>query len=775
MMLRAATLLFAIALALVPAAAANGQTAPSLAVDTFFAPPSGIADGDFSPTNIIPDVPAAVAVAGDRIYTVGRTGSSFSADIGIIARRSDGSFDAGFSGDGMLIVPVAAGTEEDDGRGVTVLTDGRIRVLATTRTSLNKDVLVLGLEPDGDPDPSFGTAADARGNRTVLLTSAGEDTAGRIAAAPDGRIAIVGSRRIGGSDDTFVALLNADGSPVDGFGTNGVEVLNLAGGAVNDRGVDVAFRPGGGVVVLASLESPNRAVLAALDAQGEEDPAFGTGGRLALEVGGSTTFPGGLVDHGGALYVSGSTTIGADTDAFVARVDAAGAAVQPRRFDVRGVFVPAGRAAATHAADLVVVPGAPPTLVAVGTVQYATDGGSQATDWAAAAFNGFETDITAAGYGDLVIPAPGEAGLFSAAAGAGGWAAVAGRHVLNADDGFGTARLLIDADKACDLAVSVAEPAEIVFRGRAPASLPVTVTNVGSRPCAGTVTVPPPYRMTPVETGVVAPGATFAPPAVPIAFDGVRRAEDALVVSVQAAGDANATNDRTLAHVVFSFCDLGLEPVGRRHRVPSEGAWGFPVTLRNSGTIPCRIRIASKPRYSLAGGESVADRVPGRAPRGARPGARARVILRAVARDDVDAANDVATIRARVVGVGDSEVRRYGALGFSGRATGGSGTRKQRPLRLERVDVAVMRKRGDGCAWLRSARGGFKAGRPRTGSGCGGRRWIRASGTARWRLRLGERLPPGRYVAFSRATIAARYAEARFSAGDRNRVEFRVG
>jgi len=687
-----------------------------------------------------------------------------------MARRPDGTFDAGFSGDGRLVIPIAADAE-DDGRGVGVLPDGRIRILRTTRASANKDIVVLGLEADGDPDPSFGTA-DARGNRSVVLTGAGEDAAGRIALAPDGRLAIVGSRRVGSTDNLVVALLNGDGSPADGFGANGVEVVDLGGGAVNDRGTDIVFRPGGGLAVIAALDSPNRAVLYAVDGHGDADPAFGTGGQLTLDPGGTSTTPGGLVEHGGALYASGSTAVGSDTDAFVARIDAAGAAVQTRRFDVRGRFVAAGQAATTHAADLVVAAGAPPTLVAVGTVQYTNELGSQPTDWAAAAFSGFESDITAAGYGDLVIPAPGDGGLFSVATGGNGWVAVAGRHVLSADDGFGNARLLIDADKACDLAVSVAEPAEIVFRGREPSTLPVGVTNVRTRSCAGTITVPAPYRMAPVQTGPVAAGTTFVTSAVPIAYDGARRADDVLVVSLQVAGDANANNDRTAAHVVFSFCDLGLRPA---RRVPSEGAWGFPVTLRNSGTIACRVRVASKPRYSLASGESVADRVPAAAPPGARPGTRETLVLRASATGDVDAANDSAMVRARVVGVGDSDVLKRGARGFSGAASGGSGTQKRKPLRPKRVDVALLRKGSGRCAWLRSPRGGFRAGKPRAGGGCGGRRWVRAEGTRHWRLRLAERLPPGRYMVFSRVTIAAGFPEARFSAADRNRVEFRVG
>jgi hypothetical protein len=774
-MLRLATLLLATGALALPAAA-GAQTGtippPSLTVDTFFAPPNGIADGDFSPTNIIPDIPSAVAVDGDRIYTVGRTGSSISADIGIMARRLDGAFDEGFSTDGKLAIPVAAGSEEDDGRGVVVLPNGRLRILGTTRASTNKDVVVLGLERDGDPDPAFGTA-DARGNRSKVLTNPGEDLAGRITLGPGGRMAIVGSRKIGGADDTFVALLEADGTPVDGFGVGGVVAVNIGGGTVNDRGVDVAFRPGGGLAVLSGQDSPNKAVIFALDEHGDPDTAFGTAGRITLEPGGTSSSPGGLIEYGEKFYVSGSTTVGSDIDAFLASADATGKTIKTRRFDVRGRFVAANQAATTHAADLVVAPTTPPTLAAVGTVQYSQDGGSTITDWAAAAFSGFEGDITAARYGDLVIPAPGDGGLFSVAAGATGWLAVTGRHVLSADDGFGGARVLVDADKVCDLGVTVDEPAEIVFQGLAPATLGARVTNAGTKPCGGTLTVPAPYAMTPVATGELAPGATFVASA-PLTFGGPRRAEDVLQIDLDAPGDANTANNTGLAHVVFSFCDLALAPAGHPRGVPSEGTAGFPVSLRNSGTIACRVRIASKPQYQLGAGQGVADRVPAAAPPGARPGTTVAVRLHATATGDVDAANDAATVQAAVVGVGDSDIRAHGARRFAGTARRGSGALKRKLLRPSRVDVSLLRKGTERCAWLRSASGRFRAGTPRAGGGCTGRRWVGTKGTRHWRLRLAKRLAPGRYVLFSRARIGAGFVEARFSAADRNRVEFRI-
>ena len=246
-MRRIGPLLLAGLLALPAAAAAQSGTIPppSLTVDSFFAPPNASRTATSARRTSSPTSRARSPSTVTGSTPSGAPAVSISADIGIIARRVDGSFDTGFSTDGQLIIPVAAGSEEDDGRGVVVLPDGRIRILGTTRASTSKDVVVLGLERDGDPDPGFGTA-DARGNRSKVLTNPGEDLAGRITLGPGGRMAIVGSRKIGGADDTFVALLEADGTPVDGFGTNGIVAINIGGGTVNDRGVDVAFAPAAG-------------------------------------------------------------------------------------------------------------------------------------------------------------------------------------------------------------------------------------------------------------------------------------------------------------------------------------------------------------------------------------------------------------------------------------------------------------------------------------------------------------------------------------------------
>jgi uncharacterized repeat protein (TIGR01451 family) len=108
--------------------------------------------------------------------------------------------------------------------------------------------------------------------------------------------------------------------------------------------------------------------------------------------------------------------------------------------------------------------------------------------------------------------------------------------------------------------------------------------------------------------------------------------------------------------------------------------------------------------------------------------------------------------------------------------------------RVKRVQVAILRlgggrpftqlparrtKRRGKCKWLKNRRGKFKGRRARN-KVCDSPIWLKARGTRRWRLRLRRRLPPGRYVLYSRAVSSNGAAEGNFTAKDKNRKRFRV-
>jgi hypothetical protein len=784
-----------------PAALAPGDALgqaplpPRLSVDRAFSPPSGVAR-DSSP-GLVADTPHGVAVDGERIYTVGDSAGN----VVIIARRANGTYDSGFAGDGRL--DVALGADIDVGYAVAVLPDHRLRVLASTdvdpSSGTNVDVAVLGLNPDGSNDTSFGGGT----GRVSFPVGPSDDVPNRMAVDAAGRLAIVGTAKevASGPDEAFVSLREPDGSMAAGFDGDGVKIINRGGSSLTERGIDIAFRPGGGLVALLQVAtSPDTAVnnfvavMHALHETGEPDSRFSGDGDLVLDLGAQNSFPGGLLVYGGRLWATGSTRVGQDTDAFLVRVEADGGQVQLRRFDMRGQIA-ADQVVASTGADLDVLSG---TLVVVGSTNF-----NSRLLLSAAAFNGLEGDLAQAGYGDLVIPTTEEFSRLVDVAAGSGWLAATGPLIgFNPfDTSFGTIRLLVNAaipavvnadsapDRRCDLGIDVPTPLELVFGGDRPAPITVRVSNHGTGQCTGDISISQGYEMRlgsragPIATGVLLPGASYLTQGAQVVYGGPRRRSDVIELRVSAAGDADERNNLQRLRAVFSYCDLRLSRVGASGLAPNEGSRRFEFLLRNIGTAPCRrirlsaVRGARSPgstdQFTLGPGRSASEEITARLTGRPPVGRRVKMTFRARADEDVNAGNDTASISALLVGVGDTDARapRGHVTGFEGRARPGSGPVKPRLLRVERVDIAV-RRLGAGCRWLAS-----HAARFRNVGGAPARRceravWLPAQGTRSWRYSLTRALPPGRYVLYTRATIAGGLREASFSARDANEITF---
>jgi hypothetical protein len=788
------------ALVALACAAALAQAAfppPSLTLDSGFSPPSGIARDD--PVETKSASPKAVAVDGDRIYAVGESDSGAAGDTAILARRLNGTLDTDFSDDGKLTAPVSSSVE-DSGVDIVVLPDRRLRILSTSGSGSTRDGAIIGLNPDGSRDVTFG-AADGVADGIVTFQGAHSPLVpAAMALAPDGRLAVTGvsGQQLAGqpaNDNTFVSMFNADGTPVATFGpdsTTGTVQLDRSGNATADAGTDVAFRPSGGVVVLGQVGSGSTAdgLLHGFTDTGATDPTFSDDGDLVLAVGEAPTVPTALMAYQGNLWATGSTRTGSDTNAFIARVAADGSGLQSRQFDMRGQLIDASLAVTSVGSSLTVAPGTPTTLVVGGSVASAT-----ATDWAAAAFNGIEGDLAVAGFGDVAVSVPGNGGITGLAGSPNGWVAIAGPYQdtittptsQSTYTRIGQSRLFIDAEKTCDLVLTVVRPLEVVMAPHGAVPIEVRVANAGTRACGGSIDVPLPYALTsggaatgPVPTGVLAPGASFTTTGLDLQHLGPIVRTGSVAVTVTAPADTDATDNAKTLNVRFRFCDLGVGAASRPAFVPNEGLRRFELLLRNTGTTACtKVRVAVSgdgrrsraARYDVGAGRSVSDGVRAGLRHRAKPGTRVAMIFRAAVPGDPVTTNDSVRMSPRILAVGDTQAStpRGRARVVRGLARAGRGPAKAKQLRVTRVNVAI-RRLGGGCRWLASERGRFRT-RPAKAS-CRPL-WLRAHGKRRWRLPTGG-LPAGRYVLLTRATIGIGFREASFSKSDRNRVAFRV-
>ena len=781
------------ALALAAPAPATVYPPPSLTLDSSFSPPSGIARSDFVPGTT--STPHASAVDGNRIYSVGESGSGTAGNVAIAARHPDGTFDTSFGGTGQVVVTVFSSVE-DSGVDVVVLPDHHIRILAATGStgSSTRDGAIVGLMPDGSPDTAFGKADGVEDGVVTFAGAFSPDIPAAIAAAPDGRLAVTGDVARNGNDDTFVSMFNADGTPNTAFGGTGTVMVDRSGNTSADAGVDIAFRPGGGVVVLVQLGPASNAASAlhAFTDSGGDATAFGNNGDLPLAVGDAPTIPTALLVYAGRVWVTGSTRTGADTNAFLARAEADGSGLQSRQFDMRGQLIAASQAVTSKGQALTVAPGTPDTLVVAGSV----DTGS-GPDWAAAAFNDLDGNLADAGFGDVAISTPGSSGLTGVSAGADGWVAITGPYQDTVKTPtsestytrFGDARLLIDAEKTCNLNLTVSHPLELSLTPGSTAPVDLQVTNGGTKSCGGTISVPSPYGMfvngtlAPIPTGAVAPAASFTATGVQVGYLGPLRAQGTLTFTLAAPADSTVADNTAALHVRFTYCDVALSPLQRPAFVPSEGTRDFPFTVSNHGTIPCAgvhvavsgdgRRSGSERPYAVAAGHNSTDDVAASVPRHARPGTRVHVVFRVKIPGDPQATNDAVTLAPRLLDVGDTDAATpHGtALTLHGVARPGRGPARAKLLRVTRVSVAV-RRLGAGCRWLASTHGRFRARHLAAKAPCTPL-WLTARGTRHWTLATGG-LPRGRYVLMSRATIGAGFREASFTAHDRNRIAFRV-
>ena len=448
-------------LALAPAASA-ADPAPTLSLDTTFAPPTGIAKFDFTSGSSATDQPYGSAIDGTRTYTVGETrDATGDSQIGIIARRNDGTFDPGFSGDGQLDArqrrPSAG---RDVGSSLVVLPDHRLRIVRRARRRPRR-----GHEPRrrGDrPQRRRHLRYQLRGRRRhrhvpdrIGQRQRHADHQRRAGAPRDHRLDHdddPGTTNT--TDDTFVALLDASGNLVPGFGTGGIRTFNRSGGQMDDRGVDIApaarrrlrraaargDRSGDahGLHLRAARDPRRRLRRSRVRRRRRARPR----GRHA---GHDPRRAGRLRRHAVGHRLDEERRRHRRLDRAHRRQRQRGPvphlrhARQRRRRD---------QAVNSQGLDITVVPGVPDTLVVGGYVS-TTDG----IEWGISAFNDITGDLANAGYGDIVIPVSGQGQAVGVTAGP-GWVGVAGSTLglsstgsSTLDSSYNNAKLLIDADK----------------------------------------------------------------------------------------------------------------------------------------------------------------------------------------------------------------------------------------------------------------------------------------------------------------------------------------
>ncbi|HSC09206.1 MAG TPA: delta-60 repeat domain-containing protein, partial [Steroidobacteraceae bacterium] len=267
----------------------------------------------------------AQAIQADgRIIAVGSAFNGSDDDFALTRYNGDGSLDTTFGAGGKVMTDFANGG--DGAMAVTVQGDGAIVVAGHAQQGAGTVFAIVRYHSDGSLDDGFGT-----GGKVTVAFADFDAGVHAVAVEPDGKIVAAGYAWNGTDSDFALLRLDASGAlDTAGFGNGtGKVTTDLDGHADQLRAL--ALQPDGRIVVAGSVDTASTGrrsdfALARYDADGSLDASFGSGGKVIVDLAGSSDIAEAVaIDAAdGKIVAAGHAFNGVDTDFAVVRLDAAG-------------------------------------------------------------------------------------------------------------------------------------------------------------------------------------------------------------------------------------------------------------------------------------------------------------------------------------------------------------------------------------------------------------------------------------------------------------------
>jgi uncharacterized delta-60 repeat protein len=222
----------------------------------------------------------------------------------------DGTLDPAF-GEGGHVITGMTDDEWDYSvpHALALQPDGKIVVAGSSydNDAGHKVFAVARFNSDGTLDPTFG--GDGRVLTPISTADdAGDEEAFALALAPDGAIVLAGGTGIFPAD--FAAARYLPNGTLDAsFGNGGTVVTDLGG---EDKAAAVGIQPDGKIVLAGrGVNNDDDWALLRYLPNGDLDPAFGDGGKVATDFNGGEDWIGGLVIRpDGAIVAGGQVHVG---------------------------------------------------------------------------------------------------------------------------------------------------------------------------------------------------------------------------------------------------------------------------------------------------------------------------------------------------------------------------------------------------------------------------------------------------------------------------------
>ncbi len=200
----------------------------------------------------------SMLIQPDGKIVVGGQAQQNGENFGIVRYNSNGTLDASFGSNGIVITPVGSGISNAVGNGVTIQPDGKILQSGFYLTSQKEYAFaVLRYNTNGSLDNSFA------GNGKAPVVFSNEAYASSIALQSNGEIIVAGSATNASFKyDVALARLKSNGTIDNSFGSSGKVTTDFGGG--DDHGNACVLQKDGKVIVAGTrtLNNENRIIAA---------------------------------------------------------------------------------------------------------------------------------------------------------------------------------------------------------------------------------------------------------------------------------------------------------------------------------------------------------------------------------------------------------------------------------------------------------------------------------------------------------------------------------
>ncbi len=240
-----------------------------------------------------------------KIVAVGNGSNGQNSDFKVIRLNADGSFDNTFSGDGRVLIPVAANAI-DFAEEVALQADGKIVIAGKSVSSGVRSIGLARLNPNGSLDNTFSFD----GKLTTLLDVTTDGNA--LLLQSDGKIVVAGQSAdnlAGTNKDMVLVRYQTDGTLDPTFSTDGKRIITLVG---DDLGLDVLQQTDGKLLLIGSSGAYNGTTVIRLLPNGTYDSSFGLAGFAIADFEVFVTPTEAAFTPNHRLVIAGSTSSGVD-------------------------------------------------------------------------------------------------------------------------------------------------------------------------------------------------------------------------------------------------------------------------------------------------------------------------------------------------------------------------------------------------------------------------------------------------------------------------------